>query len=113
MIGDLAAASGLSIQETASQVIRMYSAGAASADMFRERGVLAMMGFTAGVKYSAEETQKMMFEAWNSVDSKFRGVTKELSKTWSGTMSMFSDHWFQFRLMVMDSGPFPASVYAL
>jgi len=108
MIGDLAAASGLSIEQTTSQVIRMYSAGAAAADLFRERGILAMLGFEAGVKYSAEDTKRMMFDAWTDVDSKFKGITKELSKTWAGTMSMFSDQWFQFRLMVMESGPFEA-----
>ena len=106
MITDLAAVTGLTLQETTGQIIRMYSAGAAAADMFRERGVLAMMGFQAGVSYSAEETRKMMFQAWEAADSQFRGVTNELAKTWSGTMSMFQDLWFQFRNMVMDSGPF-------
>ncbi len=108
MIGDLAAVSGLSIQETTGQVVRMYSAGAASADLFRERGVLAMLGFQAGVSYSADETRKKMFQAWEATDSKFRDVTNDLSKTWKGTMSMFSDYWFQFRTTVMDAGPFDA-----
>ena len=54
LIADLAAATGLSIQDTTGQVIRMYSAGASAADMFRERGVLGMMGFRQGVKYTAE-----------------------------------------------------------
>lgn len=108
LIADLAAASGLSIQETTGQVTRMYSAGAASADMFRERGILAMLGFQAGVSYSAEETRRIMFESWNAADSQFKGITAELAKTWSGTMSMFSDQWFQFQNMVMDSGVFEA-----
>lgn len=106
MIADLAAVSGLTLQETTSQIIRMYSAGAAAADMFRERGILAMMGFEAGVRYTAEETREMMFTAWEDVNSKFRGVTDDLAKNWEGTMSMFGDLWFQFRNMVMDSGPF-------
>jgi hypothetical protein len=108
IIADLAAVSGLSIQETTGQIVRMYSAGAAAADMFRERGITAMLGFQAGVSVSAEETRKRVIEAWEATDSKFRGVTTELSKTWSGTMSMFHDMWFQFRNMVMDSGPFQA-----
>jgi len=106
LIGDLAAATGMSLQEVTGQVIRMYSAGAASADMFRERGTLAMLGFMNDTKYSAEETRKIMFESWNKTDSQFKGITEELAKTWSGTMSMFKDQWFQFRNMVMDSGPF-------
>ena len=108
LIGDLAAVSGLSIQDTASQIIRMYSASAGAADMFRERGILAMLGFKAGVAYTTKETKKIMFEAWEGVDSKFRGVTYDLGKTWTGTMSMFSDQWFQFRNMVMDTSVFDA-----
>jgi len=57
IILDLAAASGLTVEETTSQIIKMYSAGAAAADMFRERGILAMLGFQAGVSYTAEETR--------------------------------------------------------
>ena len=84
LIGDLAAVSGLTIQEATGQVIRMYSAGAASADMFRERGILAMMGFQAGVSYTAEETRRMMFASWDAQNSKFKGVTDDLALTWEG-----------------------------
>ena len=45
---------------------------AVAADMFRDRGVLAMLGFKAGAKYSVEETRKMMFDAWNATGSKFK-----------------------------------------
>lgn len=106
LIGDLAAATGLSIQETTGQVIRMYSAGAASADMFRERGVLAMLGFQAGVSYSAEETRQKLMEAWQDPMSQFRGAAGDLGKTWSGMLSMLSDAWFQFRTLVMEAGLF-------
>ncbi|MBW1666843.1 MAG: hypothetical protein JRJ66_02090 [Deltaproteobacteria bacterium] len=106
LIGDLAAATGMSIEETTGQVIRMYSAGAASADMFRERGVLAMLGFQAGVSYSAEETRKKLMEAWKDPASQFRGAAGELGKTWSGMLSMLSDAWFQFRTLVMEAGLF-------
>ena len=106
MIADLAAASGLSIRETTSQIIRMYSAGAAAADMFRERGVLAMLGFQAGVSYSAEETRKRLIAAWEDPASKFRGASVRLASTWDGLMSMLADKWFQFRNAVMSSAPF-------
>lgn len=106
LIGDLAAASGLGIRQTTEQVIRMYSAGAASADLFRERGILAMLGFQAGVSYSAEETRKRLMEAWTKMDSQFRGATQELATTWTGLMSMLKDAWFQFRNAVMEAGLF-------
>jgi len=97
LIGDLAAAAGLGIQQTTEQVMRMLSAGAASADMFRERGILAMLGFTAGVKYSAEETKQILWEAWTGVGSKFKGLTQELAKNWDGLTSMMSDAWFKLK----------------
>lgn len=106
MIGDLAAVSGLSIEQTTSQVIRMYSAGAGAADMFRERGILAMMGFQAGAEYSVEQTRKMMFDSWNATNSKFKGVTEDLAETWDGLTSMYADKWFQMRNKVMDAAVF-------
>lgn len=106
LVGDLAAASGLSIQQTTEQVIRMYSAGAQSADLFRERGINAMLGFQAGVSYSAEETRKKLFEAWNDPASQFRGATDQLAGTWTGMLSMMSDAWLAFRNMVMEAGVF-------
>lgn len=106
LIGDLAAASGLGIQQTTDQVIRMMSAGAASADLFRERGILAMLGFQAGVTYSGNQTRDQLVAAWADVSSKFRGATEELASTWDGKMSMLSDKWFAFRNQVMDAGLF-------
>ena len=96
LVGDLAAATGLSIQDTTSQIIRMYSAGAASADLFRERGVLAMLGFQAGTSYTAKATRDQLIKAWEDVDSKFRGATDRLADNWDGKVSMMADAWTRF-----------------
>ena len=104
LIGDLAATTGLSIRQTTEQVQRMLSAGAASADMFRERGVLAMLGFQAGVSVSAEETKKRLLEAWQDPLSKFKGATSKLATSWTGIMSMISDKWFAIKNTIMDAG---------
>lgn len=106
LIGDLAAASGLGIRETTEQVSRMLSAGAASADLFRERGILSMLGFQAGVSYNAEETRKKLWSEWNKSESQFKGATDEMAKTWDGLTSMLKDAWFSFRSAVMESGVF-------
>lgn len=106
LIGDLAAASGLSVEQTTDQVVKMMNAGASSADMFKQRGILAMMGFKDGVTYSAAETQKILIESWAGNTSKFRGATDQLAKTWEGSMSMLSDKWFAFRNVVMEAGLF-------
>ena len=106
IIVDLSAATGISVRDTASQMIRMYSAGAAAADMFRERGVLAMLGFKAGVSKTSGETMQQVIKAWSDSDSKFRGASEKLASTWSGLMSMVSDRWFQFRDRIGKAGFF-------
>jgi phage tail tape-measure protein len=106
LIADLAAATGLGISKTTEQIQRMLSAGAASADLFREKGVLAMLGFQAGVSVSAEETRKRLMEAWKDPESKFAGATDAMAASWEGMMSMISDAWFAFRNAVMEAGVF-------
>jgi hypothetical protein len=106
LIGDLAAAVGLGIEETTDQVARMLAGGAAAADQFRERGVLAMLGFESDVQYTAQQTREKLFREWQKADSQFRGATESLAKTWDGQVSMMADRWFQFRNQVMDAGPF-------
>lgn len=104
LIADLAAASGLMIEEATGQVVRMLSAGASAADMFREKGINALLGFQTGVKYSAEETRKMLIAAWEDPQSKFRDAAKLLVNTWDGAMSNLADLWFQFQQRVMIDG---------
>ena len=106
MITDLAAVTRLSVEETTGQIIRMYSAGAASADLFRERGVLAMLGFTAGVSYSALETRERLQEIMNAPESAISGASARMAATWSGLISMLQDRWFLFRNDVMDEDTF-------
>jgi len=106
LVGDIAAATGLSVQEAADQIARMYSAGAGAADLFREKGVLAMMGFQSGATYSVEETRKKIMSSWKSTTSMFRGAAMEMADTWDGLMSMISDKWFQSRKAIMDAGLF-------
>ncbi len=106
MIGDLAAVTGESITDATNQLIRMYSAGASAADRWRDKGITAMLGFKMGVKYTAEETRKMLMESWNKAGSQFKGATDLLAKNWSGLMSMMSDKWFAFRATFMEAGPF-------
>lgn len=104
LLADLSAASGLTMQEATSNFIKMYSAGAAAADLFRDRGILAMLGFQAKTAYTAEQTRKMLIKAWEDPNSKFKDAAFELADTWAGLMSMMADRWFQFRLFVMEEG---------
>lgn len=97
---DLSAVYNMSVQETTSNVIRLYSAGANSADLFREKGILAGMGLSQGVAVGVNESKKLMLEFMKTLD----GADEKYGKTWSGLVSMMSDKWFAFRNQVMDSG---------
>lgn len=107
-IADVAAASGLGIQEASGQILRMVSAGIGACDLFRERGVKSMLGFKDGVKYTTDESKAMFMAAWNDIESQFRGATDKLKTGWSGMMSNFNDAWTQFRQAVMDADVFQA-----
>lgn len=102
LLADLAAAYDLPMKVVTGNFIRMYSAGAQAADLFRERGITAMMGFKAGAKYTTEETMRIMWESWTKAGSKFKDAAVRLGKTWSGLMSMFQDKWFNFRRFVIE-----------
>ena len=56
--GNVAAVTGLDFKMASEQIQRSLSSGIASADMFRERGVTAMLGFQQGVSVSVEETER-------------------------------------------------------
>lgn len=108
MAGDIAAATGMTFQEVSSQLQRAFSGGIAAADMFRERGVKAMLGFQEGVQYTAEETEKMIRDAFANGTTSLAGATAEMAKTWDGQISMMGDAWMQFKKTVMDSALFDA-----
>ena len=103
---DVAAVTGLTVTEAAEQFMRMMSAGAASADRFRERGVLAMMGFQAGASYSVEQTEKKIRAAFEESGSVLAGVAPQMATTLDGILSMIGDKIFEIKATLMDAGVF-------
>jgi len=95
--GNVAAVTGLDFQTTASQIQRSFSGGIGAADLFRERGVRALLGFQAGAEVTAEATIKR-FEELFGPNGKFGKATQVLSTTFEGTLSMLSDKLFKFKL---------------
>lgn len=57
LTGNVAAVTGLDFRTTAEQIQRSLSAGISSADLFRERGVRSLLGFSAGATVSVEQTR--------------------------------------------------------
>ena len=100
--GNVAGANGLDFQTTASQIQRAFAGGIASADIFREKGVRDMLGFSAGAKVSVEETR----EAFNRVfahNGEFAKTTDELANTLEGTLSMINDKFFNFKRAINEA----------
>ena len=106
--GDIAAASGLSFQEVGLQLQRTFSAGIGAADLFRDRGVKAMLGFQEGVQYSARESRDLIVNAFKDGTISIAGESAKMATTFDGVLSMINDKFFQFQQRVMDSGPFDA-----
>ncbi len=97
---------GITMQETTAQIVRFFSSGAAAADLFREKGINAMLGFKAGVSYSVDETKEKLLAAWNEQGSKFRDLAKDMTTTWTGMVGMLADRWFLARKEIMEGGLF-------
>ena len=103
--GNVAAVTGLDFKTTAEQIQRSLSAGISAADLFRDKGVKDMLGFSAGAKVSVEETVAA-FERVFGEGGRFDGATDELAKTLSGTLSMIGDKVFNFKRVLLDAGFF-------
>ena len=103
--GNVAAATGLDFRTTAEQIQRSFSAGIGAADLFRDRGVRAMLGFQAGATVSIDETVKR-FEQVFGEGGEFGGTTKALAQTLEGTLSMIGDKVFTFKKTLLDAGFF-------
>mgnify|MGYP003975651363 CR=1 FL=1 len=104
--GDIAAVSGLSFKDTAMQLQRAFAGGIASADLFRERGVTAFLGFQQGVSYSAKETKKSIISMFRDGTTSAKGATAELAETFQGKVSMMEDSWRELKLQIADTGLF-------
>ena len=103
--GNVAAVTGLDFATTAEQIQRSFAGGIASADIFRERGVRDLLGFSAGATVSAEETIKA-FEKVFGQGGRFGKATDELANTFTGTLSMLGDKLFNFKRNVAGEGFF-------
>jgi len=104
--GNVAAVSGLDFETTAMQIQRAFSGGISAADLFRERGVNALLGFKAGARVSVEETIAKFEEVFSN-GGRFSGATDALAETFEGTLSMIGDKVFNFQKTIAEAGFFP------
>ena len=104
--GNVAAVTGLDFVTAANQIQRSFAGGIAAADIFREKGVRDMLGFSAGATVSAEETIAA-FEKVFGKGGKFGNTTDALAQTFEGTLSMLGDKVFSFKKTIVKEGFFP------
>ena len=100
--GTIAAATGLDFNTASQQIQRSLSAGIGAADLFRDRGVTAMLGFKAGAQVTVAETR----EAFVKFAEDNKGITDRLAGTFAGTLSMIGDSVFNFQRTINDAGFF-------
>ena len=105
LTGNVASVTGLDFRTTAEQIQRSFSSGIGSADLFRERGVRALLGFKAGAEVTVEDTKKRFRELFGE-GGEFEKATEVLSTTFTGTLSMLSDKLFKFKLETGQAGFF-------
>lgn len=99
--GNVAAVTGLDFRTTAEQIQRSFSAGIGAADLFRDRGVRAMLGFKAGAQVSIEETQQRFKELFGE-GGVFGNATDQFATTLTGTLSMLQDKLFKVQKAISD-----------
>ena len=99
LAADIAANFKIPFEQAVSSLQRAFSAGAAAADVFREKGVLSAAGFQAGVTYSVDETIAKFREFGVSIE----GVSSKLNVSLTGAISQTGDAFTLFRKEVGDA----------
>jgi len=99
--GNVASVTGLDFAKTAEQIQRSFSSGIASADLFREKAVKSLLGFTGDSKAGIEETQTAFRNAFGRGGT-FAKASQEFALTLTGTISMLSDKMFNFQKAIAD-----------
>jgi hypothetical protein len=102
---NLAAVTGLSFQDAAGNLQRALSAGIASADLFRERGVRQLLESITGIpdvtKLSLEETRAAFVKVFGK-GGEFGTAAKDLSITLGGALSNIGDAAFRLSKEIGD-----------
>ena len=103
IVGNVAAVTGIDFQTASEQIQRSFSGGIAAAEIFRERGVRALLGFQNGATVTAEETRKRFEEVFGP-DGPFGNATLVLANSFDGITSMIQDKLFKFQLALGRQG---------
>ena len=100
LTANVAAVAGLDFRTAGEQIQRAFSAGIGAADLFRDRGITALLGFKAGTKVTLEETIKVFNEKFGP-GGEFDGAAQSMANTFVGTISMINDSFRKFQEAVI------------
>lgn len=103
LVGNIAAVSGLDFQTAAEQLQRSFASGISASELFRERGIKAMLGFRDGVQYSVEQTRDIITKAFGP-GGPYEKAAFALSTTFDGVFSMLQDKLLQFQIALANQG---------
>jgi len=107
-IADVAAGMGIDLPTATDQFARALKGGLGAADLFREKGISAMITKFAEVELGIQDLSKVTLPELENVlyqfTGKFEGGSEKMAESWKGLTSMLSDAWYQFRKDVMDAG---------
>lgn len=107
---NLAAVTGLSFQQAAANLQRSLQAGIGAADLFRERGVRALIESIGGIPDATKASAKELDAAFAQIFGEggtFGNAAEDLSKTLGGALSNIGDAATNARVALGDafSGP--------
>jgi len=103
LVGNVAAVTGLDFKTVSEQIQRSFSGGIAAAEIFRERGVRALLGFQNGASVTAAETEARFNEVFGP-NGPFGNAAGVLANTYEGVLSMIQDKIFKFTLALGRQG---------
>jgi len=101
IVADLAAYMGTEVPEAASSMGRAFAGGVGAADVFRERGILALVSSFTGIedlsKLTLPEFRKAMLDTFRDPASGVAGATSKMVNSYVGAVSNMKDAWELFR----------------
>ena len=86
----------------ATQIQRSFGSSIGAADLFRDRGVSAMAGFTSGVSYNAQQSIAGLSKAFGT-GGEFGKMMDDLAQTLFGTISNLKDAYFRLQVYISEA----------
>lgn len=101
---DLASYMGMDLVEAASAVGRSFAGGVGASEIFRERGVLALIKSFSGLEdlttLTLPEFRKVMLETLSDPSAGIAGSAERISKSFAGAASNIQDAMFRLRTLI-------------